>query len=79
MIFADYYGRESLGAIRGVVWPVQMVANAAGPLAASVTYDVVGNYVAIFIIFTALILLASLCTFLAQPPVAMGDRTQTKS
>jgi len=69
IIFADYYGRESLGAVRGVVWPVQMLTNAAGPLSAAVVHDLTGNYNLIFTIFGVLITVASLCIFLARPPV----------
>ena len=68
VIFADYYGRESLGAVRGVVWPLQMVGNSLGPLAAAMAYDIAGNYVAIFGGFGILCLLAGLCIFLATPP-----------
>ena len=50
VLFADYYGRESLGAIRGVVWAIHMMANAVGPLAASVAYDLTKTYMDIFII-----------------------------
>jgi len=73
VIFADYYGRESLGTIRGLVWPVQMMANAIGPLVAALAYDATGNYVVIFTIFAVFILLSSLCVFLAQPPVVMAN------
>ena len=69
IIFADYYGRESLGAVRGVVWPVQMVTNAAGPFSAAVAHDVTGSYNLIFTIFGVLIVVAGACTFLARPPV----------
>ncbi len=69
VIFADYYGRESLGAVRGVVWPVQMITNAAGPLSAAVVHDLTGNYRLIFTIFGGLIAIAGLCIFLARPPV----------
>ena len=69
IIFADYYGRESLGAVRGVVWPVQMITNAAGPLSAAVAHDLSGSYNPIFTIFGVLIAVAGVCIFLARPPV----------
>ena len=72
VIFADYFGRDSLGAVRGVVWPIQMVGNSFGPLAAAVTYDITGNYVVIFSGFGALCLLAGLCISLARPPTLTG-------
>lgn len=72
VILADYYGRESLGAVRGIVWPVQTTANAFGPLASATAYDIAGNYSFIFGLFGFLGLLAGLCVFLAQPPVLEG-------
>lgn len=68
IIFADYYGRASLGAIRGIVWPVQMAANAMGPLSAAIAYDVMGNYFVIFAIFGVLNLVAGVCVWVAKPP-----------
>ncbi len=66
--FADYFGRESLGKINGAIWPIQMVANAAGPLAAAMVYDAVGNYYPVFTIFAAMVLLCGALTFFAKPP-----------
>lgn len=68
VLFADYYGRESLGAIRGVVWAIHMVANAVGPLAASVAYDLTKTYMDIFIICVGLSILASVMVSFAKPP-----------
>ena len=73
VVLADYYGRESLGAVRGVVWPVQTTANAFGPLASALAYDINGSYVFIFSLFAVLGLLSSLCIFLARPP-ALAQR-----
>ncbi len=68
VIMADYYGRESLGAIRGIVWPTQMVFNAFGPFVAALAYDATGNYVAIFAIFAALVFGSTVLVFFAKPP-----------
>ena len=78
VVFADYYGRESLGAIRGIVWPVQMGANAAGPVIAAVVYDTTGSYSLIFSIFGILVLLSSICVFLACPPTGMAYPTRIR-
>jgi len=68
VIFADFYGRDNVGAIRGVVWPIQMVFNATGPFIASIAFDVLGSYTLIFLIFSALVMTASVLMFLAKPP-----------
>ena len=73
VLLANYYGRDSLGAVRGVVWPVQMGANSLGPLAAALAYDATGNYTVIFTLFAAMTLLSALLATLARPPaVASG-------
>ena len=68
VIFADFYGRENVGAIRGVVWPVQLIFNASGPFLASVAFDALGSYTLILWIFASLILIAGALMFLAKPP-----------
>ena len=42
--WADYFGRESFGAIRGVVLSVQTLAQAAGPLLSGALRDWSGDY-----------------------------------
>ncbi len=44
VLWADYYGRESLGVIRGVSLPVQTGGQAIGPIASGVLYDLTGDY-----------------------------------
>ena len=68
VIFADFYGRENVGAIRGIVWPVQMVFNATGPFVASIAFDVLGSYNLIFLTFASLVMVASVLMMLAKPP-----------
>ena len=68
VIFADFYGRDNVGAIRGVVWPIQMVFNASGPFVASVAFDVLGSYTVILVIFAVCVMIASFLLILAKPP-----------
>ncbi|MQF82926.1 MFS transporter [SAR202 cluster bacterium AD-802-E10_MRT_200m] len=72
VIFADYYGRDSLGAIRGIVWPIQMVFNSIGPLVAALAYDTTGDYRLIFFVFAILAIVSSGFLFLARPPMTVG-------
>ncbi|MBI4310952.1 MAG: MFS transporter [Chloroflexi bacterium] len=69
VVFANYYGRESLGKVRGVVWPVQMLSNSVGPLSAAIAYDVMGTYVPIFTVFAGLMVFSAGLVFMARPPV----------
>jgi MFS family permease len=74
VIFADYYGRESLGAIRSAVWPVQSVANATGPLVTALAFDATGSYRLVFSLFVLANLASALFVFLAKPPAAVTQR-----
>ena len=68
VIFADYFGRRYLGSIQGVVRSVQTVAQAAGPLAATLAYDFLGSYKPVFILMAAIAVIGAVSVFLAQPP-----------
>ena len=70
IIYADYYGRESLGSIRGLTSPTQMGANSLGPLAAALAFDLRGDYVFIFALYGVLMVAASFIIFLARPPAS---------
>ena len=69
VILADFYGRDSLGAIRGATMPVTLGANAMGPLVAAVGFELTGSYVLIFAVFGVISVLTSILLLLAQPPV----------
>ena len=42
--WANSFGRQNLGAIRGITLPVQTVAHATGPLLSGVIFDLTGSY-----------------------------------
>ena len=81
VVFADYFGRWSVGAIRGVTAPVQFGVNALGPLAATLVFDSRGSYDLIFVVFVLLALAAALLFLFARPPVhrATESRAATRS
>ena len=68
--WADYFGRESYGAIRGVALPLQVLAQAAGPLLSGVLRDHNGSYVASLIVFGSLAAAAVVVAFIARRPNA---------
>ena len=70
IIVANYYGRETLGAVRGIMWPVQALANAVGPMAAALVFDITGAYVIIFNAFIVIAFMAAALVFMARPPRA---------
>jgi MFS family permease len=68
VVFADYFGREALGAIRGTAFPVQLGLNAVGPVLAGAAYDLTGGYSAAFIPFTIAYLVAAAALLIASKP-----------
>lgn len=72
IVFAEYFGRKALGAIRGSAAPVQMGLNAIGPLVTGAAYDLTGSYTAAFIPFTGAYLIAAAGMALARKPASAG-------
>jgi cyanate permease len=68
MIYASYFGRFSLGAIRGLASPIQLVFNATGPFLAGLVSDVSGSYRAAFLGFIVLYGIAVTCALAAPQP-----------
>lgn len=69
MAWADYFGRESYGAIRGVALSLQVMAQAAGPIASGVLRDMSGTYTGSLILFGVLAVLAAAAALVARRPL----------
>ena len=59
-IWASYFGRRHLGAIRGMGLPFALSIGATAPYLTSLYFDVVGNYDGAFLIVAGLSLLAAI-------------------
>lgn len=68
VMWANYYGRTSLGTIRGFAIPFQQVALSIGPLLTAVAYDVMGSYQVAFGLMALASALSSGIILLAKPP-----------
>jgi MFS transporter, OFA family, oxalate/formate antiporter len=66
--WADYYGRQHIGSIRGITLPVQIGGQAIGPVAAGAVFDLTGGYHGAFVFFAGAVTLASLLVLAAVPP-----------
>jgi len=66
--WADYYGRVSYGAIRGIALSVQVLAQASGPLLSGILRDWTGNYALSLQCFVALSCLSVVAALLARQP-----------
>ena len=66
--WADYFGRSSYGAIRGVALGFQVAGQAAGPVLSGALRDWTGNYGAALATFAALAFAAGAMALFAGPP-----------
>lgn len=74
MIWAGFYGRLSLGAVRGIAYPLQNVLGAFGPFGIGLLYDVSGSYASSFVVMAVGSLVAAGLIQLARPPRAPAQR-----
>jgi MFS family permease len=68
VIWAHYYGRLSLGMVRGIAYPFQTVLVALGPLGIGLLYDLSGGYQSSFVLMAAGSVIAALLIQLARAP-----------
>jgi MFS family permease len=69
VLLADYYGRQHLGAIYGLLRAVQVAGFALGPLVAGLTFDLTLSYDGAFQAFWLLSVIGTVLIILARPPV----------
>lgn len=67
MLLPDYFGRRSVGAMRGFAAPLR-VASPLGPVFAGWLYDTTGSYTIAFGIFAAIFAVLFVAMLLATPP-----------
>ena len=67
-IWADYFGRESVGAIRGIVNPINLVVGGLGAPAAGYVRDITGSYDPAWWAGVVLMVLGAVLTILTPPP-----------
>jgi len=75
LAWADFFGRRSYGAIRGIALSVQVLAQAAGPLLSGVLRDLNGSYDASLWCLGTLAALGALAALFARPPVPPAPAT----
>lgn len=68
--WADYFGRRSYGAIRGLALTVLVLAQASGPLVAGSLRDITGGYEAPLLAFASLAFAGAAAALFALPPKA---------
>tara|TARA_B100001123_G_scaffold63066_2_gene69189 strand:+ start:1424 stop:2680 length:1257 start_codon:yes stop_codon:yes gene_type:complete len=68
-IWANYFGRGFIGAIRGITMPAQLISVAAGPVMAGVLYDITGGYTLPYQIFFATLVIGGVIMIFTRQPV----------
>ena len=70
LVWADYYGRQNLGTIRGLTMSVQVGGQALGPVIAGFMFDYFDSYRTPFTLFAVAVFLAGIMALAAKPPQA---------
>jgi MFS family permease len=73
VVFADYFGREALGAIRGASLPMLMGFQALGPIFGGAVFDLTGSYIGAFVPFTIGYLVAACALLATKRPELKGQ------
>jgi OFA family oxalate/formate antiporter-like MFS transporter len=67
-IWARYYGRRYIGAVRSVGVPLGIVFGASGSLAVAKYFDVTGSYTGAFVALAVCYVLGALTIFVSREP-----------
>lgn len=68
VLWANYYGRPSLGSIRGLSFTAMVIGTALGPLPFGLAYDLMGNYTGILVLMAIFPVLGFIGALLSPPP-----------
>ncbi len=66
--WASYFGRWTIGRIRGAGYPIESIIGALGPMIGGIAFDTTGGYTGAFVIFAAAYLVAGMAILTARPP-----------
>jgi MFS family permease len=78
VVWATYFGRRYLGAVRSAGLPFSLLVSAGGPLAASFYFDIAGDYNGVLLAVAVLGVLGAILVNLPRNPrTALGREAQT--
>jgi MFS family permease len=72
VIWANFFGRRSLGSIYGMANPFFFTANAIGPIFGGFCFDLFGSYAIAFYVFAAVCFLSAIVPICTGPPKKPG-------
>jgi nitrate/nitrite transporter NarK len=67
-VWANLFGREHLGEIRGLVATMLSIGVAVGPILFGWSFDALGSYNAMFIVFSVLVIVQMVLAYIAPQP-----------
>ena len=76
VIFASYFGREYMGAIRGLSTPFGNVVGAASPVLAAWMWNISGNYSWAFVLFALSWIGGGILALFTKPPVMLENQSR---
>ncbi|HEX2173337.1 MAG TPA: MFS transporter, partial [Dehalococcoidia bacterium] len=74
-LWAEYFGRQHLGSIRGAVMPITLICGGLGAPLSGYVRDITGDYTPVWLTATGLMVLGGIIIALTPPPRAKPART----
>ena len=68
VVWANYFGRLTLGTVRSTAYPIFIVFSAGGPVFINAIFDITGSYRLAFIISTGLYAVSAILMWICWPP-----------
>ena len=70
VLWANYFGRLTLGTVRSTSFPIQVLFSAGGPILINLIFDTMGSYKPAYRLFIGLFVIGAVFVWMARPPVA---------
>ena len=77
-IYADYFGRASLGSIRGVATAFNWMGNATAPVVAALVFDIYGTYSPVFVSLAGIYFVGAAAVALARHPMPPSPKARLR-
>ncbi len=72
VVWADYFGRRYLGAVRSAGLPLSLIISASAPFLTTIYFDHVGNYDGAFLTVAVLAVVATVLVLMSKRPIRTG-------
>ncbi|PZC51171.1 MAG: Sugar phosphate permease [Chloroflexi bacterium] len=69
VLWANYYGRLTLGTVRSTSLPLQVLISGGGPVLINLVFDLTGSYRPAYAAFIGLYLMSAILIWFAKPPI----------